>query len=688
MSENIVTSLKTNEISLTLSMVIKIHAQAVSMNKNFSELDPRYALTYDTYDLTTWAYYKNIAGEPHYFNSDAIIITSIDTGEDIDITIPGTLDKHKLTRQTLLQFGQEFIDLVSKYPRDIMYIKGLLRPIPTNVSIAAEDGDILSYTENLVANNEVSLIVSLQHSIKAYISRWFLENYILTDDLFSSFFNATLTAFLILRIKNHRKSMIGTFEVSEEDMMNMFNSNLNIGQYTKNLPWKTKLWLYKHLKYLMSYSGNDEVIDILHKNLVVPSGMEIEEVILYPTEKEYVNRPEKDGPTYIPISEQAYLRNMSTGALMHTSIADVVSLQNMNLIEAQNDPSIIDTAISEAQVPVPIADESKVLMFKRLLKDIDVMENRTICLVESTLYYFIRNIDSGEVFNIKIPSSSLSVTFTVEDVVKYMLFLLSKLVNVNLPELTTWRFTAVRDMTQPLYSDSMSHEYYNGDDPFEGMYDEFINLPVTTDAPVKDFMDYQMALNEKTYLLKAIEHNYLIKSFHNVMLENTKVEPLDITIDMRDGVEEYIRNKTLLPNDADYVIELDNLIYTITGYRLLEDSLSNMLLEDIINILKRILSYTVQLVNLEEGEDVTIRQYGFGPLYGINISEIKSMCIDALGAWSEIPFAAGNDARGYVDVYYDSLLEVEDMKYDYEPEIRAYPFNGVGVFRDGVLNVS
>lgn len=164
-------------MTLAKTMVVKSEVAAETINRELQSFgqvlssDPR-----------TWKYYMNLAGL--YHPTDTVMtVTSMDTLEEIEFT-RDNLQVYRATAKAYTFGSRYYRDLVARYPDQETLILGILNPVDLDKAIAAKDGDILYYDTALVESQESNLIPKLQRWIHAFMSRWTVPGYDITDEYY------------------------------------------------------------------------------------------------------------------------------------------------------------------------------------------------------------------------------------------------------------------------------------------------------------------------------------------------------------------------------------------------------------------------------------------------------------------------------------------------------------------------
>jgi len=249
---------------LIQTMVIKSETTALLINE---EIRLKHYQTYiDPYDLSTWKYYRNIAGLPHSLNSD-IRVVSFDTQEIIPFNSI-TLTEHKETRLNYSVGTRNYYKLINKYPNDELLILGALYPVDIYDAIASDDLTILGYDKSLVEPQELSLIHDLQNYIYKYDTRWNVKAFISSDNLYPAaqygiFILNLLQELISIRNRNCHTSEAHSFHIRE-----YLTSHYGLDRFMDYMLLEQILYLYRNIRYLERNVGKVSNFKTLVKNIV------------------------------------------------------------------------------------------------------------------------------------------------------------------------------------------------------------------------------------------------------------------------------------------------------------------------------------------------------------------------------------------------------------------------------------
>lgn len=258
-------------LDLSKSLVVKSSAAAQTINAGLSAL----GVVINEVDPTTWKYYLNLAGR--YHSTDRLMtVTSLDTLQTIDFTRE-VLRNHPNTVREYLRGGRYFSELLSRFPRQGMLIRGILTPVETSVSIPAEDGEVLYFDPELVEENETNLIPQLSRWCKNFMVRWNISAYGIVDDLYAAsqlavMFTNIPNTILNLRLANCHTRYAHSYHIRE-----FLASHGKLDAYVDVMTKKQMLWLYRNIRHLERNAGKRETFRMLVQNLLTERGLPLAE---------------------------------------------------------------------------------------------------------------------------------------------------------------------------------------------------------------------------------------------------------------------------------------------------------------------------------------------------------------------------------------------------------------------------
>lgn len=229
---------------------------------------------YQINDKRTWKYYMNLAGV--YHTSDTLMrVRSLDNGEMIDFTAEN-MRIHVSTARSY-QYGTDYYkELLSQYPGQRRLIRGILNPIPFEVSTTAKEYQLIWYEESLILEGEDNVIPKLQEWIYTYVKQNEHQNYTnLTDNLMHHYFFGLIQMHIPSRLMLIRMQNIGTNYVHDFHIWAHLGSHAGLQRYKPYLTRKQVLWLYRNIVYLIRNPGKNYQFDRLMDHLLTERSIPI-----------------------------------------------------------------------------------------------------------------------------------------------------------------------------------------------------------------------------------------------------------------------------------------------------------------------------------------------------------------------------------------------------------------------------
>lgn len=680
-------SRKGTVLKLVHSMVIKSHTIAVAMNKNMYQIDKRYIGTYNSDDLTTWAYYRNLAGLPHYFNTKNIFVQSIDTGERIDIAIPGIFDLHPITLEELRRYEDYYKETIVAYPADTSYIRGIINPIDMDTAITAEDGTILRYDARYIDKNEVSLIHELERRLKRWITRWDNPSYVVTDDLYASSLYGMVVQFLIMQIPLLKNRMYGTFEADTLSRRNFFNSSLGLGNYLTNIPFSSELWLYKHLDYLIDNSGTEETMRLLFDKYVIPAGVNPKIVKLLPKVRQRYDAPDKYGYVMNTTSPSLYAEDYRTGRVKALNVKDILATMNEDA-SSINPLTEIELNLYEKETNTikDIEETTKAIILEKTLSSI-IQPDLYIPILLDSLVSYLCDYNIDNVINFTTKKNNKSLALTGLDITYYILYLIGTITDKDLSTVTTWQIRHLYDPYKIYDTASIDSIDAYGRDLFDRFTEDALTL-YTIDTPddIRSYAAVQTAIADLYILTRNNFHNSAFSSQFSVYFEK-HLENRSITIPSKPNLSDYVETHINEVAKEEALEELNHIVHEFTGisivstYDILKD------LDNMREVLTRILSYTTSIITDISKVDGNVDRTSINGIHSLNASTITDGEFDLLGAIALNLTYYGNDSRPNIKTIGSPAVKIEN-DHNRTSLVKVREINGILAIPDQIRIVS
>jgi hypothetical protein len=262
-------------IRLVDSFIVKSNYTAKALN-TILELNNEVV----TVQRTGWKYYLNLAGIAYVgqqvYNSDPtdMVVYSLDTDEIIPFTVQSLLTNPE-TLSELRTLGDTFKNLLLKYPDNEILIRGIIDPIPVEVSIEADDYQILHYNSSLLNYNETNVMPKVQEYINRFVYRFDNVNYSLTDQLYPAALIGILFVSLPMEIVNIRLENCKTPYVNEWHVWNYLSGYFDLSKHKGIIPYGQALFLYRNLEYIIANSGTTKALDFLNEGFAKPFNLDL-----------------------------------------------------------------------------------------------------------------------------------------------------------------------------------------------------------------------------------------------------------------------------------------------------------------------------------------------------------------------------------------------------------------------------
>lgn len=387
-----------NAIYETVETLVYKHA-LIAQTINKSVIEKGYSVDYN--NPLSWKYYQNMAGIYHVSDSDEIsqinsngspymqIKIASDTGSiDVDFTT-GLIDPitGSISIANEYQYGSYlYNELLTRYPNHEELILGILNPVPLNISVNAEDGDILycggykrntvtdtlgtrSYfyknvieglnDKNLIESNELGVINDLEFFIKNYLNRWHNIDYVEHHNLYLAVVTGIIASQLPGVLINARLKRIHTNETHSFLVREFFESNGRLSKYTDVLPIAQRLWIYRNYRYLSRYVGRQDIFKSVIDNIATPVRVPLS---TYTLRHNLTNVPENLLPETVVRREVLNFRQAGTGREavdIHTLLLREIPLARDNGYDLDNVELAIENRVKNNhnnRLPTKIVD--------------------------------------------------------------------------------------------------------------------------------------------------------------------------------------------------------------------------------------------------------------------------------------------------------------------------------------------
>lgn len=213
------------------------------------------------FDFHEWRYFKHLAGEYHEMDT-LMQVRSLDTLQTIDFTRE-TLAQHTATLKHYREQGEYYDQLVEQYPDQHLLIDGICNPVDKDKAIEAPEYSILRYREDLVEHNEHNLIYTLNTWVERTMQRYHSLIYDLMDPLYEAVKLGILAIHLPGMIIAIREQHVGTIQAHSYHVWGYLGSYFGLDRYQPYLTHEQVMWLYRNTRYLDIHAGKKGNFDQL-----------------------------------------------------------------------------------------------------------------------------------------------------------------------------------------------------------------------------------------------------------------------------------------------------------------------------------------------------------------------------------------------------------------------------------------
>lgn len=250
--------------TLIKTLVIKSNYAPYAINKELIERLGEQAV--DKFDLTSWKYYKNLAGEYH-FTDTPMNVVSLDTRQEILFSVENLI-RHTATAEAYQYGTRYYFMLLRQFPEQETLISGILTPANKERAIKATDGTILAYPSYLVEEYETTLIMELESFIKLFNSRWDVQAFALSDPYYPVVQKAILAMQLFLKLLNARNKRAHSFEAHSFHIKEYLASHQQLDRFYVYLTREQALWLVRNIRYIERIAGKSKTFNVLLENIL------------------------------------------------------------------------------------------------------------------------------------------------------------------------------------------------------------------------------------------------------------------------------------------------------------------------------------------------------------------------------------------------------------------------------------
>lgn len=614
-------------------------------------------------DMTTWKYYRNISGEYHVSDTP-MTVTSLDTMEEIAFT-KANLAIHTATA-VAYEFGSRYYyTLVARYPDQEQLILGILYPADITTAIAAESGAILSYPKELVEDQEITLIEDLDRWTRAYMARWHVKSFCLTDALYAASQLATLYLNMVPQVLNLRMARCKTNEAHSFHIRQYLTSHGGLDRYMDYMTLKQQLFFYRNICYIERHAGHNTTFSWLVEKLLSDRHIPIADYTarhigtfdasFYPEYRfrkrplnTQYNVPEKN---YFSLGE---ILDKEASAAVGNPLYVSLHENTINKLFQNSVSSVVQTKMLESTM-LDYTDAVPHKLSEILLNEWGHLS--------SNGYYRVTA-------EFKDPSTGHQRMLFTDEAFIYMVYLSMKQIGITLEKILPYKVDHVNNFIRPSVEDVMKlvdMKYFSKYETPDGILPGWIvnKQPIVKPLYSKDrFYEYALSVFsvglEQWYLAARTEHKdrraYVANMVERMYCDQVVHFPWE-----GQSYSQWLRDRDI--TDYDYspseLVELvNNIINAATGYNIDPKHLIKNIQKAMLDTLRQLSSYSIQMVGEINDQPITILNWA-----AIRIGDVETVSSDELylPIWTEILDAKGeSDDTGYLDLDMYRVLEVAE----------------------------
>lgn len=571
---------------LTKTLVIKSEAIADAINDDLRlyghsiPLNPKH-----------WKYYRNLAGE--YHSTDVPMeIVSLDTLE----TIPFTKENLRLYRATrdAYRYGTRYYtELVNRYPTQERLILGIINPIDKDVAVNANDGEVLYYDPILIEPQEITLVRDLERWIAAYLRRWSVQAYALSDEYYVAAQWGVMFTQLPMAIMNLRQARVHTNEVHSYHMREYLASHQRFDVHLPYLTLEQSLFLYRNLKYLRNNAGKHQTFTTLVERIITARDLPLSRYdMLHGTDEMTQTLKPEIEMRRLPLNTHP-----GDGSSNRRTVADVMERQYSKArSNAQVNPEQLGTTVEDMENAQINRLTTKVLESALLDTTDSVIYPKEDIFFNHWIYLALTDRFLATI-TITNPQSGVSQQVSVKEAFYIFLFAYNAArgwVLTELPEVTAHR---VQYPNRPLVTEVVSLTTTDRVtlDHLVKVYDEMPSMGVY--ITVQDYRDYAESVfvaanNQHKYYSQIEDHRgrAMLESVANACYHSPTLEPQAINYNTWFS-DRGLDLSELTPLDLDLMTK--EILNTIVGKEVASNRFLAELQRNMLEIMEKLSSYTV-----------------------------------------------------------------------------------------------
>jgi hypothetical protein len=550
----------------------------------------------DKYDLTTWKYYRNISGL--YHSTDTVMtIVSLDTLELIDFT-QDNLALHTETR-VAYDYGTRYYDaLVMQYPNQEKLILGILYPCDIESAIDAKDGTILSYSKQLVEEQEITLLTELQEWIWMYLIRWHVRAFSYSDSLYPVAQHAIMYLNAVPKLLNLRLKRCKTYEAHSFHIRQYLASHGRLDVYMDYMTRKQQLFLYRNVAYIEHNNGKIDIFKWLLEKLLSDRYIPIAEF----SGRHTNDFNAKYEPLYLfrkkPLNTQYNVPEKDYFSLKELLVKEYSTARGNQEYALTQFDSIDRKFLDSASSVIQTKDlESSMLDFT------DAVSYPLTDILVGHWAYMSANGLYTAVINFKDPISGDNKILTAADAFVFMQYILLKSYGIDVLTVPSYFANRIQRPVKPTVEDVMSvvdRSYITNNDTANWLIQKQPNMkPCLSKSSFFKFCSavYDTGV-EQWRLVSRTEHMYtraLVDNMVNRMYTDNEIKFPDHGKPMLEWLA--IRDLDVTGYSVPQLGELANAIFNAsTGFNVDPTKFMRNIQAAMIATMKQLSSYTIQFI--------------------------------------------------------------------------------------------
>jgi hypothetical protein len=361
----------------------------------------------------------------------------------------------------LLRYGIYYTELLEQYPEQETLIKGILLPIDIDMAVKSDQGTILTYNKDLVKVNEAGLIEEVEIYVYEYLSKWYNSKYTVTDEYYLSNTLANLYSGITLKILNIRLDNVFTDKVHPFHMDKFFESHRRLNKDIQYLDDKTRLWLYKNVRYLEANIGLNTSLDLLIQNVFEVLGVGVGELTVNKViphidlSNRDINKPiygSKETIIKTKALNNSYKHRLNT----NISLRDVIKKSlSKDITDAKDVEDFTNYYTKEVSKSLLTSETKTKILELDIINNIELNPYDEANLVIDTWFYTAKKDIYTTVTEVIDPNNNIIYNITPKQGMFLFLTLLGRLNKIDNLRIGTYKYTSVFKDKHDLITDGL-----------------------------------------------------------------------------------------------------------------------------------------------------------------------------------------------------------------------------------------